>query len=119
VVGIVSHGASHDHGCSHGGIDTRVDAYLDWIAQQMAEPGPPDAGPPPAPDAAPAPPDAGPAPHPDAGAPADGDGGGCSCQVGQARTRPGTMGLLGGLALVFALRTAGRRARRRGSRTPA
>ena len=34
LVGVTSH--SYDsEGCSKGGIDTRVDAYLDWIHAQL------------------------------------------------------------------------------------
>jgi MYXO-CTERM domain-containing protein len=98
VVGVVSRsaGAEDDPNCDKGGIDTRVDAYLDWIAAQLGEEPPPppaDAG---VPDAAtPTQPDANPGPNPD-----DGDGGGCSCQAGR---RGRSSGAMGGLAMLMVL----------------
>jgi secreted trypsin-like serine protease len=37
VVGITSHGYSVERGCQDGGVDTRVDVWLDWIDAQMRE----------------------------------------------------------------------------------
>ena len=95
VVGVVSRsaGAEDDPNCDKGGIDTRVDAYLDWIVEQVGEtPVPtPDAG---VPDATPAQPDATPTPE-------EGDGGGCSCQAGKRGRSSGSAA--GGLALLMVL----------------
>jgi MYXO-CTERM domain-containing protein len=90
VVGVVSRSAGGSS-CSAGGIDTRVDAFLDWIntnAPQVCIPGEecstatPDAAPPP-PDAAPPTPDAAIPDPPDAGGPGiDDDSGGCCSTSG-------------------------------------
>jgi len=86
LLGVVSRGPDPQHSaCDLGGIDTRADAYLEWINNTIAEQiDPPDAGV--TPDAMPTPdadvtPDAG----LDAGNPADGDGGGgCGCRTGSS-----------------------------------
>jgi hypothetical protein len=68
VVGVVSRSADGSD-CTQGGVDTRVDAYLNFIAMEGPEicvPGTDRC----TPDAAPPPPDAG-------GPGVDGDGGGC------------------------------------------
>jgi hypothetical protein len=79
AVGVVSRSADAGPGCLNGGIDTRVDAYLAWIAQEAPEVCVPPACVPATPDAAPPPPDAADPTQPDAGGPGidDDDGGGC------------------------------------------
>jgi MYXO-CTERM domain-containing protein len=42
--GVVSRGASEPEDCEHGGIDTRVDYYRDWVLDQLGEVDSPDAG---------------------------------------------------------------------------
>ena len=44
VVGVVSRSAAAEPDCDDGGIDTRVDYYLPWIADQVPEAVAPDAG---------------------------------------------------------------------------
>jgi MYXO-CTERM domain-containing protein len=56
VIGVTSHAYSAEEDCYLGGVDTRVDAYLDWIEEAMIaacddgtrswcdEPGIPDPG---------------------------------------------------------------------------
>lgn len=94
VVGVVSRAPDNMPRCDHGGIDTRVDRYLEWIHATAGDALPCGTGlnPPCAPDAAP--PDA---MAPDAGVGAgDGSSGGCGCRAGD---RPGAGGLLVLLAL--------------------
>jgi MYXO-CTERM domain-containing protein len=91
VVGVVSRDASGTGTCHGGGIDTRVDAFLDWIntnAPQVCIPGETDCTAT-TPDAAPPPPDADTTPDaaipdpPDAGGPGiDDDSGGCCSTSG-------------------------------------
>lgn len=112
VVGVVSRSAG-GNSCTVGGIDTRVDYYLDWIhthAPQVCIPGMDCTAV--TPDAAPAPdaevidhPDA--ATGPDAGGPSEeGDGGGC-CSTG------GGSGPAGSALLALAVGVViGRRRRR-------
>ena len=102
VVGVVSRSADGTSECLGGGIDTRVDAYLAWIASEAPEVCVPPACVPATPDAAPPPPpDAADPIEPDAGGPGidDDDGGGC-CSTSRGDAA-GTMllGLLVGLAL--------------------
>jgi V8-like Glu-specific endopeptidase len=35
AVGVVSRGATTSHNCTQGGVDTRVDFYVDWIRQHV------------------------------------------------------------------------------------
>ena len=106
VVGVVSRSADGTGECLGGGIDTRVDAYLDWIlehAPQVCVIGDPRC----TPDAAPPPPDAAPVlPDADEGNPGDddGDGGGGCC----SSSRGNSAGALG-LALVVGLALVRRR----------
>lgn len=104
VFGVVSRSPDDDTNCDHGGIDTRVDVYLDWIDSKLGggggDAGPTDAG-----------------PEPDAGAPDAGDdagiGGdeddddaGCGCRAGKSPD-----GGLGGLLLVLLVAARVRRGR--------
>lgn len=94
VTGLVSRGiASMD--CTQGGIFTRVDPYLAWIASQVALP----CGSGPAPACAGD--DAGvgrdasdPRPDADPSEPDHGSGGGCGCRTGDAPLGPALVGLL-------------------------
>jgi uncharacterized protein (TIGR03382 family) len=100
VVGVVSRSADAGPDCFVGGIDTRVDAYLAWIAQEAPEvcvpPActMPDAAPPPPPDGDPNAPDA------DPGNPGDGDGGGCCSTAGGDATGSALLALVVGVALL-------------------
>ncbi len=110
VIGVVSRSPDPSHfECNIGGIDTRADAYIDWINATMAEHlvGVADAGVP-VPDAS-VTPDAGVTPDAmierDAAAnPGDGDGGGCGC-----RSNNGAPG--GAVVLLLAMLLAVRRRR--------
>jgi hypothetical protein len=95
LVGIVSRSFTLDDDCLHGGIDTRVDYYRQWVLDQLDGAPPPDAGVA-DPDAAPPPPehDAGPAAE-------DGDAGGC-CST--SRGSAGGSLLLAGALLGVLLR---------------
>jgi MYXO-CTERM domain-containing protein len=102
IVGVVSRAPDQNPTCDHGGIDTRIDPYLEWIHQQVTLPcGTGLSDPCPEPDAGP---DAGPGGGPDGGPGADTDGGGCGCAT--------TGGAPGSNALV-ALLVAGALLRRR------
>jgi uncharacterized protein (TIGR03382 family) len=101
LVGIVSRSFTLDGDCAHGGIDTRVDYYRQWVLDQLdgTPPLPPDAGVP-DPDAAE------PEPQADAGeVPVEGEGGGC------CSTTHGSTG--GSILLAAAMLGALRRRRRR------
>ena len=106
LVGIVSRSPDSNPTCDHGGIDTRVDPYLEWIHAQVDLPcgtglsEPCDTGP-----------DAG-SDDPDAGGPGvDGDdGGGCCSVSGDA---PGGSAFLALLVLGQIFRRRRRRRRRR------
>lgn len=100
LVGVVSRAPGEDPSCDYGGIDTRADAYLEWInatiAEQLALA---DAG---VPDAAPAPDDASsPDGGLDAGEKRDKDDG-CGCRSSDKGSAPGLLLIV--LAVLLALR---------------
>jgi MYXO-CTERM domain-containing protein len=80
LFGVVSRSPDDNLICDHGGIDTRVDPYIPWIEETLADE---DIGLPVPPDAGPVVPDAG--PDTGAGSGADEDGGGCGCRTADPR----------------------------------
>ncbi len=100
LVGTVSRAPDSDPTCDHGGIDTRVDPYLEWIHSQVDLPCGTGLSDPCETD-----PDAGSDDGPDGGGPgADGiEGGGCCSVAGDGPGGSALLGLLV-LALVFLIR---------------
>jgi MYXO-CTERM domain-containing protein len=87
IFGIVSRAPDMNTTCDHGGIDTRVDPYLDWISMELGEAVPPDAGTAPGVDAGVAGGDAGIGGD-------DVEEGGCGCQSSSGDPAQGLVFLL-------------------------